>query len=246
MNDLTHNGFGGGSPATMTSKDVADLCNKRHDNVRRTIETLAETGVITLPQIEEVPNSGPGPRAVSVYVFKGEQGKRDSIVVIAQLSPEFTAALVDRWQALESAVVSVDPMRALNDPATMRGLLLSYSDRVIALESANAAMAPQVTAFNRLAGTEGSFCMTDAAKLLQMRRIDLERELHARDWIYRRPTSGKWLGKSPKEQQGLLTHKMSSGFKPDGTEWSDKQVRITPKGLAKLAILFGIELDDAA
>lgn len=29
--------------------------------------------------------------------------------------------------------VAVDPMQALNDPATMRGLLLTYSERVIAL-----------------------------------------------------------------------------------------------------------------
>jgi hypothetical protein len=35
------------------------------------------------------------------YRFTGEQGKRDSIVVVAQLSPEFTARLVDRWQELE-------------------------------------------------------------------------------------------------------------------------------------------------
>ena len=38
-----------------------------------------------------------------VYVFEGEQGKRDSIVVVAQLSPEFTARLVDRWRELENA-----------------------------------------------------------------------------------------------------------------------------------------------
>lgn len=37
------------------------------------------------------------------YVFSGEQGKRDSIIVVAQLSPEFTAKIVDRWMELERA-----------------------------------------------------------------------------------------------------------------------------------------------
>lgn len=32
-----------------------------HDNVKRTIETLGGKGVVTLPQIEEVKNNGPGP-----------------------------------------------------------------------------------------------------------------------------------------------------------------------------------------
>lgn len=83
----------------MTSQEIADLVEKRHDNVKRTIETLANQGVIKFPQIEEIPTAT---RPAAVYVFTGEQGKRDSIIVVAQLSPEFTARLVDRWQELEA------------------------------------------------------------------------------------------------------------------------------------------------
>lgn len=83
---------------TMSSLEISELVEKRHDNVKRTIESLIEKGVITSPQIEEKPTAG---RPVSIYVFEGEQGKRDSIIVVAQLSPEFTAKLVDRWQELE-------------------------------------------------------------------------------------------------------------------------------------------------
>ena len=88
----------GTSSQSMTSLEIASLVEKRHDNVKRTIETLAERGVISFPQIEEKATAG---RPSTFYVFKGEQGKRDSIVVVAQLSPEFTARLVDRWQELE-------------------------------------------------------------------------------------------------------------------------------------------------
>ena len=84
--------------ATMTSREIAELVNSRQDSVRRTIERLAERGVIALPPMVEKPTAG---RPAVEYVFSGEQGKRDSIVVVAQLSPEFTAALVDRWHALE-------------------------------------------------------------------------------------------------------------------------------------------------
>ena len=38
----------------MTSVEIADMVEKRHDNVKRTIETLVEQSVISLPQIEEV------------------------------------------------------------------------------------------------------------------------------------------------------------------------------------------------
>lgn len=49
MNDLTHSGFGGDAPARMTSREIADLLKVRHDNVRRTIERLAEKAVDRMP-----------------------------------------------------------------------------------------------------------------------------------------------------------------------------------------------------
>jgi len=87
---------------SMTSQEIADLVESRHDSVKRTIERLANQGVISLPPLVEVKvQRERREETVSVYRFTGEQGKRDSIIVIAQLSPEFTARLVDRWQELE-------------------------------------------------------------------------------------------------------------------------------------------------
>lgn len=91
---------------SMNSQEIADLVEKRHDNVKRTIETLANQEVIEFPQIEEIPTAT---RPSTVYVFSGERGKRDSIIVVAQLSPEFTARLVDRWQELEAGAKSPSP-----------------------------------------------------------------------------------------------------------------------------------------
>ena len=85
---------------TMSSREIAELVESRHDNVRVTIERLAERGVIALPAMQEKPTGG---RPSVEYVFSGEKGKRDSLVVVAQLSPEFTGRLVDRWQELEKS-----------------------------------------------------------------------------------------------------------------------------------------------
>ncbi|HEK0329334.1 TPA: Rha family transcriptional regulator [Proteus mirabilis] len=86
--------------ASMTSKEIAELVGSREDNVKRTIERLANSGVISQPPMEDGIKSANGviPKH---YVFSGEKGKRDSIIVVAQLYPEFTARLVDRWKELE-------------------------------------------------------------------------------------------------------------------------------------------------
>jgi len=87
----------------MTSQEIAELVESRHDSVKRTIERLANQGVISLPPLVEVKvQRERREETVSVYQFTGEKGKRDSIIVVAQLSPEFTARLVDRWQELEA------------------------------------------------------------------------------------------------------------------------------------------------
>ena len=83
---------GGGKPATMTSLEIAEVVNSRHDKVKQSIERLADRGAIQLPPLGEVKNHLG--QSVSVYTV----GERDSYVVVAQLSPEFTARLVDYWQ----------------------------------------------------------------------------------------------------------------------------------------------------
>lgn len=121
---------------TMTSKEMAELTEKRHDSVKRTIVSLSKKALISYPQFVD---GIPGANGVSERVYY--VNKRDSYVVVAQLSPEFTARLVDRWQELEA----VSPKAInLDDPRALRAALLSYSERVIQLDAKIAADAPKV------------------------------------------------------------------------------------------------------
>lgn len=99
---MTITPFNGGDAVTMSSREIAELVESRHDSVKRTIERLAERKIIgSPPMVEYLDGLG---RPATEYLFSGEKGKRDSLVVVAQLSPEFTGALVDRWQKLEEQV----------------------------------------------------------------------------------------------------------------------------------------------
>lgn len=149
-----------GGPVTMSSREIAELVEARHDSVMRTIERLAERGVMTLPPLVEVSNPGLGPKTVKEYLVN----KRDSYVIVAQLSPEFTARLVDRWQELEAQAAM--PAIDLDDPAFLRRALLGYTGRVIALEAKVAEQAPKVEFHDAV--TEAVNCQTvqEVAKIL--------------------------------------------------------------------------------
>ncbi|NNP75542.1 DNA-binding protein [Acinetobacter sp. Ac_3412] len=227
---------------SMNHIEIAELVNKRSDNVKRTIETLVDKGVIRLPQIEDIDkinNLGLNIK-VKTYIFTGEQGKRDSIIVVAQLCPEFTARLVDRWQELEAQVAKpIDPMKLLADPHALRNALLTYSEKVIELEQQVEVMQPTVEAFDRIATADGSLCLTDAAKALQMRPKDLISWLNQKQWIYKRTGSAHYLGYQEKVQSGYLEHKVTEITRGDGSAKITEQVRVTPKGLTKLSKLLG-------
>lgn len=90
--------------ATMSSREMAELTETRHDSVKRTIETLCDKGVIQRPQIVNFNNIN-GVAGVEYLVCK-----RDSYIIVAQLSPVMTARLVDRWQELEGTQKQLSPM----------------------------------------------------------------------------------------------------------------------------------------
>ena len=224
---------------TMSSLDIAVLVGSRPADVKRSIERLAKSGVIQLPPMAKVDNkqSVSPNKYVSAYIFEGEKGKRDSIVVVAQLSPEFTARLVDRWQELEDKVnkPTFDPMAALNDAEFLRGTLLTYSEKVIALEHKVEEMQPDVDALERIAKADGSMCITNAAKHLQVQPKFLFRVLSESHWIYKRAGGRTWIAYQGKIQSGVLEHKVTTVERSDGSEKVVEQVLVTAKGLAKLS-----------
>ena len=82
----------------MSSVEISKLTKKRHDNVKRLIEDLAQGGLVHPQSEDEWSTDKLGrPRVTRIY----NVGERDSYVIVAQLSPEFTGKLVDRWQYLE-------------------------------------------------------------------------------------------------------------------------------------------------
>ncbi|MFA8515755.1 phage antirepressor KilAC domain-containing protein [Xanthomonas campestris] len=227
MSQLT---IAGDAPA-ITSRDIAELVDSRHDKVKQSIERLVQRGVIVQPPLGDEPSTDAMGRSrpTQVYVFAGIQGKRDSIVVVAQLSPEFTARLVDRWQELERRVAApTDPLAILSDPVALRGLLGTYASRVEELT-------PKADALDRIATAVGSLTLREAAKAMQIPERKFLEMLQLKLWIYRHPFSATFFGYAGPLRSGFLEHKVFVGTKPDGSELVRTQVRVTAKGLTNLA-----------
>jgi len=218
-----------GGIKTMSSTDIAELTGKRHDNVVRDIRAMCTGLKIEASVFEDSYKDDTGRSLVCFQL-----PRRECLILVSGYNIELRARIIDRWEELEQRT---DAFAALNDPAAMRGMLLSYTERVLELEAKVAEGAETAQAFDRIAGADGSTCITDAAKTLQMRPKDLFSYMRQHHWIYRRAGTSTDLGYQSKVNSGLLEHKITVVTRADGSEKETVQVRVTAKGLTVLAKL---------
>lgn len=99
---------------------------------------------------------------------------------------------------------------------------------------------PDAEAFTRIAKADGSMCITNAAKHLQIQPKSLFKLLSENHWIYRRNGGKTWLAYQDRIQSGVLEHKITTIASSDGSERVVEQVLVTAKGLTKLSKTIGI------
>lgn len=217
--------------ATMTSREIAELTGKEHKNVMADIRSMLEQLELTSAEFSaNLPDSYG--RLQPAFCLP----KDLTITLVSGYSVAMRHRIVTRWQELEAE--AADPVKALNDPSKLRQVLLGYTEKVLALEHQVEELAPKAEALDRLeTGSDGSFCLTDAAKALQVPPRKFVARLQQMGWIYRRPMGSGWLAYQDRLTMGVMEHKVTTGDKSDGTEWTSTQVRITAKGMARLALV---------
>lgn len=228
------------STIKMTSQEIADLVQSRHDNVKSSIEYLVSKGTIQCP-VEKVIKNFQN-RDMKVYEFEGEQGKRDCMIVVAQLSPQFLGTVVDRWMYLEKKVLEmVKPSYMIEDPIERAKKWIEEATAKQAIETklveatqAIEVMQPTVDAYDMIAGKRGSMCFSDAYKFLGGIKLkDMKQWMLDKKWMYRDRFDRDNISYAY-QQNGYLVVKATT---------HQPQIRITYKGLAAMARQMKIKLN---
>ncbi|PMU89766.1 MULTISPECIES: phage antirepressor KilAC domain-containing protein [unclassified Pseudomonas] len=212
----------------MSSREIADLVEARHNDVIATIERLFSKGLLRSDRKSR--RESTGGRPIDVY----DLTERDTHLVIAGYSDEHRARVIDRWQELESKVVG-----QLQIPTNFAEALQLAADQAkqnASLHQVIQQQAPKVQAFERLSATEGSICITSAAKQLGIGPLKLFKWLSDNRWIYRRAAFSAWSAYQPRLTAGLLEHKLVKVGKGDEEDLKVvEQVMVTRKGITTLA-----------
>lgn len=215
----------------MLSSDISIITNIRLDSVKRTIERLAERRVIALPPTVEKPTAG---RPSTEYVFSGEQGKLDSITVVAQLCPEFTAAIVKRWYELEKQTPAFD----INNPQHLLQAIEVQAKQNLLLTSENKALSQ---AIETITHTEHGVKFQQACKILNVKQQELAEWLRKHNWDRYLNNARASTYYSESRSYCETKYSLKEGIKASGQPYSYTQTEffILPKGMQILAKRFG-------
>ncbi|HAS54593.1 MAG TPA: DNA-binding protein [Nitrospiraceae bacterium] len=149
------------------------------------------------------------------------------------ISPSFHLQVI---RTFDKSVAPQVPQIPQSLPEALR-LAADLADEVEKQKLAMIEMQPKADALDLLSSADGSFCLTDAAKSLQVPPHKFCVFLQYEKWIYRRPGNGSFIAYQTKIQAGYLIHKITTIPLADGSERISEQVRVTPKGMAKLATM---------
>ena len=222
MNELLPINDKNASALTMGSREITKLVNSRHSDVCKSIETLISKGVIGGYQ----PKPYTHPQNGQIY-YEYFLNKRDTYILVAQFSPEFTAAVIDRWQELENqqnptALLPQNYLQALEQ------LVASEKEKqALALE--NKAMKPKADFVDLYVDIGTTKSLRETAKILNMPEKAMIAALERDKALYRQ--SGNLIPYSDKQSRGLFTVK--TGTAEHGHNFT--QTRVTSKGIQWIA-----------
>lgn len=242
MSDMT---IHGGSAITMTSIEMVDYINSQRDEdeaglqhkhfcekvpkvlgVERSAELLAD-----LPDSYGRPRKG--------YKFP----KREACLMAMSYSYDLQAKVFDKMTELEGNLLA--PKFTI--PASYSEALRFAADIQDQKDKADAALAiaaPKADAFDRISASPDTLTVTEASKVLGVKRKDLTARLHAEGWWYRQNSS--WVAYDRYIKSGLLQYKEANYTdEKTGMSCAKAYCHITQKGLAKLALMLGMPINDS-
>lgn len=168
------------SRKTMSSREIADLVEARHNDVITTIERLFSKGL--LRSTRKTRREATGGRPTDVY----DLIERDTHLVVAGYSDEHRARVIDRWQELEAQVA---PPVAMPSYAEALRLYADQIEQTAVLRIENHQQATKIHSLENLfkeGMTHTQFCKgLNGVNVMQVGKY-----LETRNWLYNESKTG--------------------------------------------------------
>lgn len=223
---------------TMSSREIAQLCDKRHDHVLRDINNLNLTyQQMGLPKVGEGYYTHPstGSQQHREFLLTKEQ----SIDLVTGYRADIRIRINRRWAELE-AKNNAPALPNFNDPVAAARAWADAVEKQQAAIAQVAELEPKAQALEAISHSTGSLGIREAAKAVGMGQndfvawcIDKNKPVTSR-FMYR-DDAGVLHAYSHRINAGMMTEKLNTFVGGDGRDRSAPRVKFTPKGITHIA-----------
>ena len=212
---------------TMSSREIATLCEKEHKNVIRDIRNMLDSldGSLLNHEYYQILTDERG------YTSEILLNENLSINLVTGYNPTLRLRMVQHWQELRKP-------KELTRMELIELAMHAERER-IALENKVEQLQPKADAYEILSGAKGSVSIRVASGELKVPEKKFIQWLLDNDWAYREGnrTDGKLLPHAHRKEQGYL-ELVSVVTYNTGEAVARSQTKVTQKGLARLAQIF--------
>lgn len=216
---------------TMSSREIAELTGKRHDNVMADIKKMLLDLELNAPDFSGTYKTAQGNEYPCFSL-----PKRETLILVSGYSVELRAKIIDRWQELEQKELASVVNPAQLSRMQLLQMAMEAEEEKLALEAKIEEQAPKVETYERIADAAGSLSIRETATTLEYPERRLVNWLILNEWAYRRNGNKNLLAYASSIKKGWLMHRVR--IVPDihtGEEKVVEQMRVTSLGLTVLA-----------
>ena len=207
----------------MSSTEIAELCEKRHDNVMRDIKEMLgqlEIDPLKFEEIEKHANN----REREVFNLP----KDLTITLVSGYNVKLRKKIIDRWLELEGECN--EPKKIdFSNPLQVAGLLAQSLEQVQEQQARIEQDRPKVEFHDQVVMSEDALTIAEAAKVLGTGRTRLLSFMRQNKWVTRKNEPYQ-----DRIEAGLLDVKLGSWSHPNHGIKQSVTALVTGKGLAKL------------
>jgi phage antirepressor YoqD-like protein len=241
MEQLLNISIQNASTLTMSSREIAELCEKQHPHVLRDIRNMLNS---LYPNLDSLDSKG-------IFAIKNEYGltleillpKREVMILVSGYRIDLRAKIIDRLEELENQQKTTALLPDFTNPAeSARAWAEQFEKRELAEQQKLLAekrveeMRPKAEFVDRYVEFSGSKSLRETAKILKMPEREMINRLVSDKVLYRQ--SNNLLPYQKAHIQDLFTVK--TGITDNGYDFT--QTRVTAKGIQWIANRYASEL----
>ena len=211
---------------TMSSREIAELCEKEHFNVKRDCEVMFKGLQLDALKFEGIYFDSMN-RQQTEYLLDEEL----TMTLVTGYNIVLRNRVIKRWKELEdkaSKPVELSRMELIQ-------LALAAEQENQALKDHVAVLEPKAQALDTIAGTSNTYCIRECAKTIGIKESELIQLLIDKKWVYR-DASKKLQPMAQYTLNGVFANRTSPVIKNhhDGQERVFLHMRVTAFGLTRI------------